>query len=133
MEIVMINEVVLKGIVYIWSFAMTLLIRLVWNRSLDLSQKPLNEIQDSADFITIRVPKGNLGLQVMVEKDYHIRMHGFLHSWDCADSQLGFVNDGHGDELLIPENLDPSELQASLGSREVVSGRIMIQVNGSAR
>jgi hypothetical protein len=134
MEIVMINEVVLKGIVAnVWSFAMALLIRLVWNRSLDLSQKPLNELLDAANLVNLWVPQCNLGCQAVVEKDYHVRMHGFLQGWDCADSLPGFVNDGHGDELLIPENLDPSELQASLGSREVVSGRIMIQVNGSAR
>jgi hypothetical protein len=133
MEIVMINEVVLKGIVYIWSFAMALLIQLVWNRCMGLSHKPLNEVQEAADLVNLWVPKCNLGCQVVVEKDYHIRMHGFLHSWDCADSLPGFVNDGHGDELLKPEKLAPSELQAPLGDREVVARRIKSLVNGFAR
>jgi hypothetical protein len=132
MEIVMINEVVLKGIVAnVWSFAMALLIRLVWNRSLDLSQKPLNEVQDAADSVNLWVPKCNLGLQVVAEKDYHIRMLGFQRGWDCADSQLGIVNDEHGTEPLIPEKLDPSELRAPLGDREGVARRIMSQVNGA--
>jgi len=36
-----------------------------------MPQKPLNETQDAADFVTIRVPKGNLGAPVVVEKNYH--------------------------------------------------------------
>jgi hypothetical protein len=30
-------------------------------RDPDLPQKPLNEVQDAADFVTIRVPKDKLG------------------------------------------------------------------------
>jgi hypothetical protein len=47
-----------------------------------MSQKPLNDVQDAADFVTIRVPKGNLGAPVVVEKNFHIRARSFLQSRD---------------------------------------------------
>ena len=67
----MINDVVLEGIVVrTWKFADDLLFRLACYRDPDLPQKPLHplsgaqrasETQDAADFVTNRVPKGNLG------------------------------------------------------------------------
>jgi hypothetical protein len=87
MEAAMINDVVLEGIVVkTWKYADDLLFRLACYRAPDLPQKPLNEIQDAADFVTIRVPKGNLGAPVVVEKNYHIRVHGFLQSRDYEES-----------------------------------------------
>src|SRR4030066_667980 len=59
MEVAMINDVVLEGIVVkTWKYADDLLFRLACYRDPDLPQKPLNEVQDAADFVTIRVPKG---------------------------------------------------------------------------
>ena len=61
----MINDVVLEGIVVkTWKYADDLLFRLACYRDPDMPQKPLNETQDAADFVTIRVIKGNLGAPV---------------------------------------------------------------------
>ena len=79
----MINDVVLEGIVVrTWKYVDDLLFRMDCYRDPDLPQKPLNEVQDAAEFVTIRVPKGNLGAPVAVEKNYHVRVHGFLQSLD---------------------------------------------------
>jgi hypothetical protein len=78
-EVDMINDVVLEGIVIkTWRYADDLLFRLASYRDPDLPPKPLNEVQDAADFVTIRVPKGNLGAPVVVEKNFRVRVHGFL-------------------------------------------------------
>ena len=69
----MINDVVLEGIIVkTWKYADGLLFRLAYNRDPDLPQKPNNEVQDAVDFVTIRVPKGNLSAPV-VEKNFHVR------------------------------------------------------------
>ena len=105
----MINDVVLEGIVVkAWKYADDLLFRLACYRDPDMPQKPLNETQDAADFVTVRVPKGNLGAPVVVEKNYHIRVHGFLQSRDYQESLADFLKDARGAELPVPENLDPS-------------------------
>ncbi len=68
----MINEVVLEGIVVkTWKYAEDLLFRIACYRDPDLPSKSLNEAQDAADFVTIRVLKGNLGAPVVVEKGVH--------------------------------------------------------------
>jgi hypothetical protein len=73
MEATMINDVVLEGIVVrTWEYADDLLFRLACYRDPDLPQRLLNDIQDAADFVTIRVPKGNLSAPV-VEKNFHVR------------------------------------------------------------
>ncbi|PWB50446.1 MAG: hypothetical protein C3F13_15965 [Anaerolineales bacterium] len=98
----MINDVVLEGIVVrTWKYADDLLFRLACYRDPDLPQKPLNEVQDAVDIVTIRVPKGNLGARVVVEKNYHFRIFGFLQSsdyeplfrsWtDCAWTTKGVI------------------------------------------
>ena len=61
------------------------------------------EVQDAADFVTVRVPKGNLGAPVVVEKNYHIRVHGFLQSLDYKESLADFLKDARGAELPVPE------------------------------
>src|SRR5512136_557203 len=134
MEVAMINDVVLEGIVVkTWKYADDLLFRLACYRDPDLPQKLLSEIQDAADFVTIRVPKGNLGAPVVVEKNNHVRVHGFLQSRDYEESLADFLKDARGAELPVPENLDPSELRAPRGTTEVVARRIMSQVNGTKR
>jgi hypothetical protein len=83
MEVAMINDVVLEGIIVkTWKYADDLFFRLACYRDPDLQQKPLNEVQDAADFVTIRVPKGNLGAPVVVDKNYHARVRCFLHRRD---------------------------------------------------
>ncbi len=130
----MINDVVLEGIVVkTWKYADDLLFRLACYRDPDLPQKPLNEVHDAADFVTIRVLKGNLGAPVVVEKNYHVRVHGFLQSRDYEESLADFLKDARGVELPVPDTLDPSELRAPRGTTEVVARRIMSQVNGSKR
>jgi len=116
MEIVMINDVVLERIIAnIWRYAVALLFRLTCYRGPDLPQKPLNDVQDATGFVTLQVPQSNLGSW----------MHGFLHSRDYKENMADFGKDGHGAELLVPEKLDSSELQARHGTTEVVARRIM--------
>jgi hypothetical protein len=67
MEAAMINDVVLEGIVVkAWKYADDLLFRLACYRDPDMPQKPLNETQDAADFVTIRVPKGKLARSIQL-------------------------------------------------------------------
>ena len=129
----MINDVVLEGIVVrAWKFADDLLLRLACYRDPDLPQKPLNEVKDAADFVTIRVPKGNLGAPVVVERNCQIRVHGFLQSRDYEESLADFLKDARGAELPVPEDLDPSVLRAPRGTTEVIARRIMLG-NGMKR
>ena len=70
----MINEVVLEGIVVkTWKYADDLLFRLASYRDPDLPQKPLNDVQDAADFVTVRVRRGSLGAPVAIEKGLRVR------------------------------------------------------------
>jgi hypothetical protein len=130
----MINEVVLEGIVVkTWKYAEDLLFRIACYRDPDLPSKSLNDVQDAADFVTIRVLKGNLGAPVVVEKGIHVRVHGFLQSRDYEESLSDFLKDARGAELPVPESLDPNELRAPRGTTEVIARRIMSQRNGSKR
>ena len=130
----MINEVVLEGIVVkTWKYAEDLLFRIACYRDPDLPSKSLNDVQDAADFVTIRVLKGNLGAPVVIEKGVHVRVHGFLQSRDYEESLADFLKDARGTELPVPENLDPNELRAPRGTTEVIARRIMSQRNGSNR
>jgi len=130
----MINEVVLEGIVVkTWKYAEDLLFRIACYRDPDLPSKSLNDAQDAADFVTIRVLKGNLGAPVVIEKGYHVRVHGFIQSRDYEESLADFLKDARGVELSVPENLDPNELRAPRGTTEVIARRIMSQRNGSKR
>ena len=99
----MINEVVLEGIVVkTWKYADDLLFRIASYRDPDLPSKSLNEIQDAADFVTIRVLKGNLGAPVVVEKGYHVRVHGFIQSRDYEESLADFLKDARGADSAGP-------------------------------
>ena len=130
----MINEVVLEGIVVkTWKYAEDLLFRIACYRDPDLPSKSLNDVQDAADFVTIRVLKGNLGAPVVVEKGVHVRVHGFLQSRDYEESLSDFLKDARGADLPVPESLDPNELRAPRGTTEVIARRIMNQRNGSKR
>lgn len=130
----MINEVVLEGIVVkTWKYAEDLLFRIACYRDPDLPSKSLNEVQDAADFVTIRVLKGNLGAPVVVEKGYHVRVHGFLQSRDYEESLSDFLKDARGAELSVPESLDPNNLRAPRGTTEVIARRIMSQRNGTKK
>ena len=130
----MINEVVLEGIVVkTWKYAEDLLFRIACYRDPDLPSKSLNDTQDAADFVTIRVLKGNLGAPVVVEKGVHVRVHGFLQSRDYEESLADFLKDARGADLPVPESLDPNELRAPRGTTEVIARRIMNQRNGSKR
>jgi hypothetical protein len=127
----MINDVVLEGIVVrTWKFADDLLFRMACYRDPDLPQKPRNETQDAADFVTIRVIKGSLGAPVMVDKGARLRVHGYLQSKDYLESLADFLKDARGPELPVPEALDPLALCAPRGTTEIVARRIMNQPNG---
>ena len=103
----MINEVVLEGIVVkTWKYAEDLLFRMACYRDPDLPSKALNDSQDGADFVTIRVLKGNLGAPVVVEKGYHVRVHGFLQSRDYEESLAGFLKDARGNGSAAPQHDD---------------------------
>ncbi len=130
----MINDVVLEGIVVkTWKYADDLLFRLACYRDPDMPQKPLNEAQDAADFVTIRVIKGNLGAPVTVEKSNHVRVHGFLQSRDYEESLSDFLKDARGAEMTVPETLDPHDLRAPRGTTEVIARRIMSHPIGAKK
>jgi hypothetical protein len=130
----MINEVVLEGIVVkTWKYAEDLLFRIACYRDPDLPSKSLSDVQDAADFVTIRVLKGNLGAPVVLEKGVYVRVHGFLQSRDYEESLSDFLKDARGAELPVPESLDPNNLRAPRGTTEVIARRIMSQRNGSKR
>jgi hypothetical protein len=130
----MINDVVLEGIVVkTWKYADDLLFRIACYRDPDLPTKFLNETQDAADFVTIRVLKGNLGAPVVIEKGYRVRVHGFIQSRDYEESLADFLKDARGADLPVPESLDPNDLRAPRGTTEVIARRIMSQRNGSKR
>jgi hypothetical protein len=130
----MINEVVLEGIVVkTWKYAEDLLFRIACYRDPDLPSKLLNDAQDAADFVTIRVLKGNLGAPVVVEKGYHVRVHGFIQSRDYEESLADFLKDARGPALEVPQGVEPTELRAPRGTTEVIARRIMSQRNGARR
>ncbi len=54
-----------------------------------------------------------------------------LHNRDYKESLADFVKDDHGAELLVLKKVDPSELRAPLGSKEMVARRTISQVIGS--
>jgi hypothetical protein len=113
MEIVMIKAFTLEGIVSnFWRYAMALLFRLACYRDRVLLQKPLIKIRPAAYFVTSWVLKNHLGVLVEVEKNYHVCIHCFLHSRDCAVCLVDFVIDNRGPELTVPDNRDPSEVLA---------------------
>lgn len=127
----MINEVVLEGIIVkTWRFTDDLLFRLACYRDPDLPTKPLNDTRDAADFVTVRVIKGNLGAPVSVQRGANIRVHGFLQSRDYEESLADFLKDARGVELHLPENLDLAALRAPRGTTEVIARRIMNQPKG---
>ncbi len=130
----MINDVVLEGIVVkTWKYADDLLFRLACYRDPDLPQKLRNETQDAADFVTIRVPKGNLGAPVVVEKNLRVRVHGFLQSRDYEESLATFLKDARAGEIPLPGSFDATALLAPRVTTEVVARRIMSQPNANHR
>jgi hypothetical protein len=117
MEIVMIKAFELKGIVVnIWKCTVAILFCLACYRHPDLPPKPLNEIRTAAYFVTSWVLKNHLGAPVVVEKNYRVRVHGFLQSRDYEESIADFLKDSRGAELLVWETLDPSEERAPRGT-----------------
>jgi len=80
MEAAMINDVVLEGIVVkAWKFADDLLFRLACYRDPDLPQRPLNETQDAADYVSIRA-------QCHIQsRDYEEKLADFLMDTRGAD------------------------------------------------
>jgi hypothetical protein len=130
----MINEVVIEGIVVkIWKYADDLLFRIASYRDPDLPRKGHSQVHDSADFVTIRVIKGNLGAPVSVDKGSHVRIHGFIQSRDYNETLSDFLKDARGAELEVPENLDPKDLRAPRATTEVIARRIMAERNGNRR
>ncbi len=124
----MINEVVLEGIIVkVWKFTDDLLFRVASYRDPDLPQKPATEVHDAADYVTIRVIKGNLGAPVTLSKGAHVRVHGFLQSRDYEESLADFLKDAKGISFPLPEGVDPSGLRAFRGTTEIIARRIMSQ------
>jgi hypothetical protein len=130
----MINDVVLEGIVLkAWMYAEDLLFRTAFFRDPDLPSKSSSDSQDSADFVTIRVIKGNLSAPVTVEKGVHVRVHGFLQSRDYEESLVNFLKDARGGDLPVPDTMNPSDLGAPRGTSEMIARRIMNQRNGGKK
>jgi hypothetical protein len=118
----MINDVVLEWIfVGIWKYADDLLFRIACYSDPYLLQKPLNEVQDAADFITIRVPKGNLGALV-VETSLHVRVFGFLQSRDYEP--LFSILDGLRLDSKRRYWIEHKVVERNLGDIQVDSGQM---------
>jgi len=126
MEAAIINDVVLEVIVVkTWKYADDLLLRTPCYHDPDLTQKPLNEIQDAADFVTIRVPKGNLGAPV-VEKNCHVRVHCFLHN---PDYELIFsILDGLHLDSERHDWIESKVMEKSISDMQVDSGQMSTDV-----
>ncbi len=77
-----------------------------------LPQKPLNEIQAAVDFVILHVLQRNLVAWV----------HGFLHCRDYGESLVDFFKVAHGNELLVLDKFDPSELRAPPWTRKWLYG-----------
>jgi hypothetical protein len=123
MEAAIINGVALEGIVIrTWKYADDLLFHLACYRDPDLPQKPLNEVQDAADFVTIRVPKGNLGAPVVVDKNYHVRVHGFLQSRDFKP--LFSIMDGLRPDSESRYWIDRKVIEKNISDIQVDSGQM---------
>jgi hypothetical protein len=122
MEAAIINDVVLEVIVVrTWKYADDLLFRTTCYHDPDLPQKPLNEIQDTADFVTIQVPKGNLSAPV-VEKNCHVRVHCFLHN---PDYELLFsILDGLDLDSKRHYWIERKVMDENISDIQVDSGRI---------
>ncbi len=127
----MLNEVILEGIIVkTWKYTDDLLFRVACYRDPDLPQKPASEVRDAADYVTVRVIKGNLGAPVTLGKGAHIRVHGFLQSRDYEESLADFLKDAKGNQVNLPEGFDTSSLRAFRGTTEVIARRIMSEGNG---
>jgi hypothetical protein len=122
MEAAMMNDVVLEGIVVrTRKYADDLLFLLACFRDPYLLQKPLNDVQDAADFITIRVPKANLGAPV-VETSLHVRLFGFLQSRDYGP--LFSFMDGLRRESERRYCIERKGMERSISDTQVDSGQI---------
>ncbi|MDD5368962.1 MAG: hypothetical protein PHQ40_07755 [Anaerolineaceae bacterium] len=130
----MLNEVVLEGIVVkSWKYADDLFFRLVCYRDPDIPPKPILDGQETADYVTVRVPRAYLGGPVSVEKGFHVRVHGFIQSRDYIETLVDFLKDARGAEVSFPPTLDLGALHAPRATTEVVARRIMNQPAGSRR
>jgi hypothetical protein len=129
----MINDIVLEGIIVkSWKYADDLLFRLACYRDPDMPQKAPGDVHDAADFVSVRVLKGNLGAPVVLENSQHVRVHGFLQSRDYEESLADFLKDAKG-TLTLPEGLDPATLKAPRGTTEIIARRIILIANGTGR
>jgi hypothetical protein len=129
----MINDVILEGIIVkSWKYADDLLFRLACYRDPDMPQKAPGDVHDAADYVTVRVLKGNLGAPVVLENGQHIRVHGFLQSRDYDETLADFLKDAKG-SLPLPEGLDPAGLKAQRGTTEIVARRIILVANGAGK
>ncbi|MFZ6029760.1 MAG: hypothetical protein ACOYYS_18765 [Chloroflexota bacterium] len=129
----MLNDVIFEGIIVkSWKYADDLLFRLACYRDPDVPQKAPGDVHDAADYVSVRVPKGNLGAPVVLENGQQIRVHGFLQSRDYEESLADFLKDAKG-SLPLPEGLDPDGLKAQRGTTEIVARRILLSANGSGK
>ena len=129
----MINDVVLEGIVVkTWRYADDLLFRLASYRDPDMPQKSPGDVHDVADYVTVRVLKSNLGAPVVIERNQHVRVHGFIQSRDYDETLADFLKDADG-TLPLPEGLDPSSLKAPRGTTEIIARRIILVNNGTGK
>jgi hypothetical protein len=102
-------------------------------RDPDMPQKPGVDDRDLADYVTVRVIKGNLGAPVTLERGAHIRVHGFMQSLDYDETLADFLKDAKGAELALPEGYDTFTLKAQRGTTEIIARRIMPEVANNKR
>ena len=123
----MVNDVILEGLVVrAWTFADDCFYRLASYRDPGLPPKPRNEVEDAADFISVRVVKGSLGGPVALEKGDVVRVHGLLQSRDYEETLADFTREAKGPKLKLLDGYDPRALRRTRGTTEIIAQRIVL-------
>ena len=99
-------------------------------RDPDVPSKSASDAQDLADFVSVRVLKGNRIAPVMVERTCLCAYVVFCRAGITWKVWLISSKDFPDAELPLPENLNRANVRAPRGTTEVIARRIMGQRNG---
>ena len=134
MEVLLINEVVVEGIVVRdpWKFMEDLFFRLVVYRDSDLPSKKLDLERDAGDYINIRVTGGANGL-IHIRRGMRLRVHGFFQSRDFQESLDEYINKVRKTKTFASLaieikgiELKPNQVLLERNMVEVVARRIIV-------
>jgi hypothetical protein len=134
MEVHLINDVVLEGIVVRdpWKFMDDLFFRLLIYRDCDLPAKKLDLENDAGDYVNIRLNGGANGL-IQIRRGMRLRVHGFIQSRDYRENLEEIINKARKSrncsELAIEIkdcNLKPNQILIDRNLVEAVARRIIV-------